>query len=231
MKAKLYVLDFEKRSALHAAAFRGDPIITKLLIDHGARVNTKDCKWVTPLHRACYSGSEVLLFTLINCQIIYVCFLKETVTILLNNSADTCARDRLWQTPLHIAAACNSLECVSYLLDRIQNPNVTDRSGRTALHHAVLNGHNDIVELLISRGCIVNACDKKDCRYVFASSKWEILLRWDVRSNLCQISFFNDKIILSFKLHRFLRHHRRKPSYFMLIMVLDRCIGPLTKDT
>ena len=51
--------DSEKRSPLHAAAFRGDACIAEALILNGARVNTKDAKWLTPLHRACCSGSEV----------------------------------------------------------------------------------------------------------------------------------------------------------------------------
>lgn len=45
--------DSEKRSALHAAAFCGESSIAALLLDGGARVNIKDARWVTPLHRAC----------------------------------------------------------------------------------------------------------------------------------------------------------------------------------
>lgn len=71
---------------------------------------------------------------------------------------------RLWQTPLHVAAAHDAYNCVERLLSVVPNPNVTDRSGRTALHHAAYNGHTFVAELLISKGCIVNACDKKDCR-------------------------------------------------------------------
>lgn len=60
----LFISDVEKRSPLHAAAFRGNASIVALLLSHGARVNAKDNKWYTPLHRACCTGSEVRLINL-----------------------------------------------------------------------------------------------------------------------------------------------------------------------
>lgn len=53
--------DGERRSVLHAAAFCGFHQVAALLISRGARVNAKDNKWVTPLHRACSVGYEVSL--------------------------------------------------------------------------------------------------------------------------------------------------------------------------
>ncbi|CAG14608.1 unnamed protein product, partial [Tetraodon nigroviridis] len=53
------VKDAEKRTPLHAAAFLGDAEIAELLILSGARVNAKDSMWLTPLHRAVASRSEV----------------------------------------------------------------------------------------------------------------------------------------------------------------------------
>ncbi|CAG9861443.1 unnamed protein product [Phyllotreta striolata] len=139
-------LDEEKRTPLHAAAYRGEAGISSLLLKNGAKVNAKDSKWVTPLHRACSVGAD------------------GVVHLLLNYQADVSARDRLWQTPLHIAAASDSYNCVEQILHQVPNPNVRDRSGRTALHYAAYNGHTFVAELLISRDCMVNACDKKDCR-------------------------------------------------------------------
>lgn len=68
--------DCEKRTPLHAAAFKGESQMAYVLLKHGARVNAKDCKWVTPLHRACAVNSE------------------DTVEVLLKFEADVCARDR-----------------------------------------------------------------------------------------------------------------------------------------
>lgn len=51
--------DAEKRTALHAAAYIGDPEIVDVLVLSGATVNHKDVKWRTALHRACCSKSDV----------------------------------------------------------------------------------------------------------------------------------------------------------------------------
>lgn len=51
--------DAEKRSPLHAAAFKGDRDLAELLLVQGARVNTKDSSWLTPLHRACGVCADV----------------------------------------------------------------------------------------------------------------------------------------------------------------------------
>ena len=54
-------VDGDKRSPLHAAAYQGDPDIMEMLITvGGGRVNIKDNKWLTPLHRAC--AAKVILF-------------------------------------------------------------------------------------------------------------------------------------------------------------------------
>ncbi|XP_030749052.1 serine/threonine-protein phosphatase 6 regulatory ankyrin repeat subunit A-like isoform X1 [Sitophilus oryzae] len=163
--------DCEKRTPLHAAAFKGEAQIANILLENGARVNAKDSKWITPLHRACAVNSD------------------ETVDILIKYQADVCARDRLWQTPLHIAAAHDAYNCVEKLLNIVPNPDVTDRSGRTALHHASYNGNTFVAELLINRGCIVNACDKKDYRPLHCAVQMghidtiEVLLRYGADIN------------------------------------------------
>lgn len=62
-KADVNVVDSERRSALHAAAYLGDSEIIELLILSGAHINAKDSKWITPLHRACASR---LVFVILN---------------------------------------------------------------------------------------------------------------------------------------------------------------------
>ncbi|XP_057659011.1 serine/threonine-protein phosphatase 6 regulatory ankyrin repeat subunit A-like isoform X2 [Diorhabda carinulata] len=150
-KQDVNCLDEEKRTPLHAAAYRGETAICSLLLQNGAKVNAKDSKWVTPLHRACSVGAD------------------GVVQLLLSYQADVSARNKLWQTPLHIAAACDAYSCVEQILHHVPNQNVRDRSGRSALHYAAYNGHTSICELLISRNCMVNACDKRDYRPLHCS--------------------------------------------------------------
>lgn len=71
---------------------------------------------------------------------------QDTVGILLKHKADINARDRYWQTPLHVAAANNAVLCADNLIPLLPNINVTDRGGRTSLHHAAYNGHHEVVE-------------------------------------------------------------------------------------
>lgn len=64
--------------------------------------------------------------------------------VLIRHSADVNARDKNWQTPLHVAAANNSLRCAEVVIPLLSSVNVSDRGGRTALHHAALNGHAEV---------------------------------------------------------------------------------------
>ncbi|RXM27791.1 Serine/threonine-protein phosphatase 6 regulatory ankyrin repeat subunit B [Acipenser ruthenus] len=101
--------------------------------------------WLTPLHRAVASRSE------------------DAVRVLIRHSADVNARDKSWQAPLHVAAANKALRCAEVIIiPLLSSVNVSDRGGRTALHHAVLNGHVEMVNLLLEKGANINAFDKKD---------------------------------------------------------------------
>lgn len=64
--------------------------------------------------------------------------------VLIRHSADVNARDKNWQTPLHVAAANNALRCAEVIIPLLSSVNVSDRGGRTALHHAALNGHTEV---------------------------------------------------------------------------------------
>uniref|UniRef100_A0A8U8C8B2 Uncharacterized protein n=1 Tax=Geospiza parvula TaxID=87175 RepID=A0A8U8C8B2_GEOPR len=143
-KENINVLDQERRTPLHAAAYIGDVAILELLILSGANVNAKDTVWLTPLHRAAASRHE------------------KALQLLLKHSADANARDKHWQTPLHVAAANRATKCVEALLPLLSTVNVADRTGRTALHHAVHSGHLEMVNLLLNKGASPSTCDKKD---------------------------------------------------------------------
>uniref|UniRef100_A0A8C8BBM8 Ankyrin repeat domain 52 n=1 Tax=Otus sunia TaxID=257818 RepID=A0A8C8BBM8_9STRI len=143
-KENINVLDQERRTPLHAAAYIGDVAILELLILSGANVNAKDTVWLTPLHRAAASRNE------------------KALHLLLKHSADVNARDKYWQTPLHVAAANRATKCVEAIIPLLSTVNVADRTGRTALHHAVHSGHLEMVNLLLNKGASLSTCDKKD---------------------------------------------------------------------
>lgn len=64
--------------------------------------------------------------------------------MLLKHSADVNARDKNWQTPLHVAASNKAVRCAEALVPLLSNVNVSDRAGRTALHHAAFSGHVEV---------------------------------------------------------------------------------------
>lgn len=70
--------------------------------------------------------------------------------MLLKHSADVNARDKNWQTPLHIAAANKAVKCAEALVPLLSNVNVSDRAGRTALHHAAFSGHAEVRIIFLS---------------------------------------------------------------------------------
>lgn len=69
---------------------------------------------------------------------------QDAVRVLIRHSADVNARDKNWQTPLHVAAANKALRCAEVIIPLLSSVNVSDRGGRTALHHAALNGHTEV---------------------------------------------------------------------------------------
>lgn len=73
-----------------------------------------------------------------------VLLLQEAVQVLIKHSADVNARDKNWQTPLHVAAANKAVKCAEVIIPMLSSVNVSDRGGRTALHHAALNGHIEV---------------------------------------------------------------------------------------
>lgn len=82
---------------------------------------------------------------------------QEAVRVLIRHSADVNARDKNWQTPLHVAAANNALRCAEVIIPLLSSVNVSDRGGRTALHHAALNGHTEVLQRLadiVSSRCV-----------------------------------------------------------------------------
>ena len=50
--------------------------------------------------------------------------------MLLDHQADVNARDKNWQTPFHVAAAKNAVNCVEKIIPKLSNINISDRAGR-----------------------------------------------------------------------------------------------------
>uniref|UniRef100_A0A8C5MED3 Ankyrin repeat domain 52 n=1 Tax=Leptobrachium leishanense TaxID=445787 RepID=A0A8C5MED3_9ANUR len=145
-KENVNVLDQERRTPLHAAAFLGDLQAIELLIQSG-------------------TVSFDFLF-----QLILMPGFSRAVALLVKHSADVNGRDKYWQTPLHVAAANRANKCAETLIPLVKNVNIADRSGRTALHHAVLSGNFKMVLMLLNKRAHHGICDKKERQAIMYSA-------------------------------------------------------------
>ncbi|KAI1229854.1 Serine/threonine-protein phosphatase 6 regulatory ankyrin repeat subunit C, partial [Lamprotornis superbus] len=124
--------DQERRTPLHAAAYIGDVAILELLILSGEPRGTP----LTPLSPwgAPRGGS--------------------------GNGANVNAKDTVWLTPLHRAAASRHEKALNLLLKHSADVNARDKHWQTPLHVAAANRATKCVEALLPLLSTVNVADR-----------------------------------------------------------------------
>lgn len=108
------------QTALHYACkcWGGTNEVIRLLIDHGADVNSRDFRQRTPLFLV---GERS----------------RESAEVLLNHGADICARDERGCTVLHYSAKQMSVKMVTWLCERGANVKWSNDNGETPLFMAI----------------------------------------------------------------------------------------------
>ena len=96
---------------LHLACYRGNPVIARLLLDHGAKTNLEDNVGRTALHYVAGGQYESLEDGV------------SVARILLEHGVDVNARDAKYETPLHAASSCGRLEIARMLLEHVTREN------------------------------------------------------------------------------------------------------------
>jgi hypothetical protein len=130
---------------LRLAAGSNNPMIAKILIAAGAKVDTVDKQKDTPLITAASTGRT------------------DVAEVLIAAGADTNVHDLSGATPLHAAAAWGHVELIQKLLAAGANPNAVDASGQTPLHLVAsrrvppLSVYADVARMLLDAGAHPNA--------------------------------------------------------------------------
>ena len=141
------------RTALHFAAYRGDCLITKLLLDVGSNINEMDRFGRTPLHYSILSGDYYTVKQLIfheNESILnYNQYASSSPPSTAVSSINLYILDHHSRSPLHYAAFYGRTRLMQVLIDSNFSVNQKDLFLNTPLHYACYSGNLSSVELLI----------------------------------------------------------------------------------
>lgn len=120
------------------ASAAGHVNIVKLLVRHGADVNSTTKTNSTPLRAACFDGHF------------------EIVKYLVGHGADIEVANRHGHTCLMIACYKGHYRIAQYLLSLRADVNRRSVKGNTALHDCAESGSLEILQLLLEHGAIID---------------------------------------------------------------------------
>jgi uncharacterized protein len=121
---------------------KGFTVITQILLNGGADVNTKGRDGLTPLLVACGKPTRGY---------------KTIAETLIKKGANVNVRDRVGYTPLLLSLSGGTVDIAEMLIERGADISVTTRKGETALSLAKKIENSHIVELLELRAAEIQA--------------------------------------------------------------------------
>jgi hypothetical protein len=152
-------------SALWWACSRGDVKATRLLLQHGANLNTPDVEGDYPLHATVYSRSSECTGLLLShgapinnrdkfgyTALRALCHLRDDpahAQIFLDHDSDVNLTDTCGRNPLSAAADINAAATVRLLLANGADLSIQDDHGKTALHVALQNNCHESVKAIV----------------------------------------------------------------------------------
>lgn len=207
------------------ASFIGSVELAKLLIDHGADVNTQN-DHQTPLHLACWRNSLELAKLFINhganvnCKKIgetplHLTSHPELAQLLINHGADINCKDSDGKTPLDQACFDNNVELAKLLINHDANINLQSNDGSYPLHFACSNNNIELAKLLINHGADINGKDNNDRTALsYAEEGYENTLIDTSNDRFQRIQLEHSRIL------GLLNNHRILPSLDVTILSL-----------
>jgi len=160
------------RTPLHAASYRGHLDTARLLLDHGADVNTIEERR-SPL-RAAYAGDHLEVMRLLlergadanvpcsaslSTRLLHYAAARDKIGVLrllLQHNADVNAKSKNGVTPLYNASARRQLGAIQFLLDHGADVNSQTVALNTPLMVASVRGHLEAVRVLLRHGANVH---------------------------------------------------------------------------
>jgi ankyrin repeat protein len=137
---KSFLMDFQKLTVLHHAAYSGSLETVKIILDHPegrAMLEARDKAGNTPLIGACSRG------------------LAEIAEYLIANDAMMDAKNDNAETALHLACEANVQQVIKLLLQSGVDTNAETSDGRTAFSVAIENDALEAIQLLMNAGAPV----------------------------------------------------------------------------
>ncbi|AAF44575.1 ankyrin repeat family protein [Fowlpox virus] len=116
----------------------GNTTISKMLLDYGARIDSRNKEECLPLNHAIATNN------------------KELTSLFLARGADTNIVDKYNRSVLHKAIGNNNITSVKLLLNHGIDYNLRDNHGYTALHYAITLQNREITDMLLSSGADPN---------------------------------------------------------------------------
>ncbi|KAI4454805.1 ankyrin repeat-containing [Holotrichia oblita] len=135
-------MDSEGRTVLSVAAAQGCVEVVRQLLDRGLDEQHRDNSGWTPLHYAAFEGHQ------------------DVCEALVEAGARIEETDNEGKAPLVLAAQGGHTALVNSFLDKYNAPcDQRPHDGKTALRLAALEGHYDVVQILLSNGADINSKD------------------------------------------------------------------------
>ncbi|RDW56944.1 hypothetical protein BP5796_13011 [Coleophoma crateriformis] len=166
------VNDKKTRTPLHAAAFRKDPSMAEVLLDHGANIEAIDYQGLTPLQQAVLNGFEKTVKLLLSrgANVNFMCLDTEKEGTKVHSykihfRSETASS----KTPLMLACGLSvpsedpalPNRIVQLLLENGADVNMREigPEGMTAIHYAARSRNPQILQLVIDAGANCTALD------------------------------------------------------------------------
>jgi len=139
-------------NGLHVAVLNGYANIIKYLLTNGSNVNEKNAK------------GETLLYSAV-CSYKWNSRAKKIIELLIERGANIDEGDEWGESPLCcIVRACifrkdvqKNLDMVKFLIDKGASVNAVGKLGIAVFYHAIEQGHEDLMEVMINGGADVNS--------------------------------------------------------------------------